>query len=144
MKTLIALLLTTTCAFAQMPPKDLDLGNEQLTERQIIATYRGAFPDAFAAMKLIRVSFGKAQAACIKLAKQLNDEPWSSLPTYGCNIDNVVIYSYDTPLLAWSQGRDYSPNMANHVLRHEFAHYFFNWPSDHPRACATICEEESQ
>lgn len=141
MKTLIALLLTTTCAFAQMPPKDLDLGNETMSERQILATYRGAFPDAYAAMKLIRVPFGKAREACLAL----DSEPWASLPTYGCNVrGNIVVYSYDTRLLAFTQGRGYSPNMANHVLRHEFAHYFFDWPADHPRACATLCEEETQ
>lgn len=144
MKTLAILLLSTSMAFAQMPPKDLDLGDESMSENSVLHTYHIAFREKYEALDIRRVPFGKAQAACIKLGEQLNADAWSTLPTYGCNIDNVVIYSYDTRLLAWSQGRAYSKNMANHVLRHEFAHALFNWPASHPRACPTLCGEETQ
>lgn len=129
MKTLIALLTMTTCAFAEMPPKDMDLGNETMSEKEVIAIYRDTFSH-FGDLTLLRVPFGQAQELCLKLS----DGPWSAMPTYGCQIDDIIIYSIDSRLLAWSQGRHYDPLMANHVLRHEFAHRFFNWSNKHERA----------
>lgn len=126
MKTLLALLLMSSPAWAMMPPKDMDLGNERLTERQVLDTYKGAYPDGFAALRFVRVPFGQAERACIK-----RGTPGA---LYGCAVGNTVVYSYDTPKLALSQGRNYDGKMANHVLRHEFAHRFFNWPATHPNA----------
>lgn len=129
MKTLIALFLSTASAFAQMPPADMDLGNENMTEQEIIELYRNTFP-SFGQLTLIRVPFGKAQAKCLSI----DPGPWSALPRYGCQIEDTIVYSYDTRLLALLQGRNYDPVMANHVLRHEFAHRFFYWSNKHERA----------
>lgn len=129
MKTLIILLLNTGCAFAQMPPADMDLGNESMTEREVIAVYRDIFPN-FGQLTLIRVPFGSAKAKCLSI----DSGPWSAMPTYGCQIEDTIVYSYDNRVLALLQNRDYDPNMANHVLRHEFAHRFFYWSNKHERA----------
>lgn len=147
MKTFLAvaaITLLSTSAFANMPPKDLDLGNESMSERKVLQTYYFAFGGMFEELEIRRVPFGQAAAICTELAKKLKSAPWSSPPTYGCNVDNVIVYSYDTRILARKQNRYYQPNMANHVLRHEFAHALFNWPANHPRACETLCDEETQ
>lgn len=121
MKALIALLLMTTAAAAQMPPASMDLGTHAMSEAQLKGVYREHFGHKrFDRVTFIRVPFGQAQKACQE-----------GEPLYGCDIQwqdgtSTIVYSFDPT------GAD--PYMANNVLRHEFAHEFFHWGADHPHA----------
>jgi hypothetical protein len=126
---LLTAMLWSTNAFAEMPPADMDLGNEAMSEQEVIDLYRNTFPN-FGQLSLIRVPFGKARRTCLAI----DSGPWTSMPEYGCQIGDTIVYSYDTRLLAWSQGRNFDSTMANHVLRHEFAHRFYGWTNKHERA----------
>lgn len=156
MKTFLTLLLsltvTTTAAMANMPPTYLDLGNDSMSERKILSLY-STLPE-FDTVKLYRVEFGKASTLCISLGKKykIPASAWASLPNYGCTLfpalgqqgKTIVVYSFDTPKLARVQKRNYDPRMSNHVLRHEFAHAFFDWPANHPDDCDASCQPEDQ
>lgn len=123
MKTLLAFLLSTVPALAEMPPASMDLGSHSMSEAQVIGVYREHFGHArFDSVRLVRVPNGSAWLHCFEPAK---------CPMFGCDLEmesgeHVVVYSFDPT------GAD--PYMANNVLRHEFAHEFFHWPANHPHA----------
>lgn len=109
MKTLIALLIMTAPALANMPPKEFDHATNRMSIAQIKATYTGTVK-----LKYKPVPFGEAPKLC----------PGA---TYGCfnPRTHVVVYSYDPT------GRD--PVMDKNSLRHEIGHAN-GWPKNHPNA----------
>lgn len=123
-------------ALANMPPKNMDLGNEVMTESQVLKVYRDHFGKRFDRITFHRVKFGGAKKACDAAYNARYGvrypAPAMWLKPYGCNFSDqdgshpVIVYSFDPT------GKE--PSMANHVLRHEFAHELFRWPSNHPNA----------
>jgi len=113
MKTLIALMLIATPAFAGMPPAKYD------------KPYGGALTEW-------RVPLGKATAKCNALARDLghpadNPRMVNGRALYGCAYplkgECFIVYSFDP------SGAD--KRMADNVRRHETAHCN-GWPSHHP------------
>ncbi len=88
-------------------------------------------------------SDGIVARTCAKIWRQRYNEAWpSQMPKYGCEIhdgkgDNaVIVYTYDTPLNAFLQGRGYDRDMESNSLIHEQAH-LKGWAPNHPGALPT-------
>lgn len=129
-----ALMMMSAPAFASMPPKNMDLGTEAMSESQVFKVYHDHFGRRFDAITFHRVRFGEAKKACDTAYRARYDVAYPApalwLKPYGCSFSDddgshqVIVYSYDPK----------DPKMANHTLRHEMAHSLFYWPANHPHA----------
>lgn len=126
-----ALLLTAFPAFANddYPPAKYDIGTRAMTDAAI---QKAGNERAGAHLKYHRIEIGHAAALCNKLwdGRDGTSFATSDEGLMGCQIDNDIVYSYDTHARAKAKHRQYHADLANRELRHELGHRL-GWTTTH-------------
>lgn len=128
----LAVVLACSPALANddYPPAKYDVGTRAMSEAAIKSA---ANKRAGVRLRYHRVEIGTAKALCNKLwdGRDGTSFATSDEGLSGCQIDDDIVYSYDTPARAEAKHRPYYADMANRFLRHELGHRF-GWKVTHP------------